>query len=190
MAAIAPSLIGVMGAGLLIFVRNDLMAVVEVNQGQKAFDVADARVQAAKRQLLSDATRQHYTRDNSNDCTAGNRATQEDWSPSITVFANSKDCSGGTTTRSTGGIAKDFVVDGRVEGRFTVEIQCLEQLNDPADSTDPCKGISESAPESVEASQNTFFKIISTGYYPASGSGATRKIEAIYNTEDLDVPKG
>ena len=119
-----------------------------------------------------------------------NRATQEDWSPSTTVFANSKDCSGGTTARATGGIAKDFVVDGRVEGRFTVEIQCLEQLNDPADSTDPCKGVSESAPESVEASKNTFFKITSTGYYPADGSGATRKIEAIYNTEDLDVPKG
>ena len=53
MAVVAPSLIGVMGAGLLVFVRNDLEAVVEVNQGQRAFNLADAGVQAARRELLS-----------------------------------------------------------------------------------------------------------------------------------------
>jgi hypothetical protein len=45
-------LIGVMGAGLLTLVRSDLEAVVEVNQGQRALGLADAGVQAARRQWL------------------------------------------------------------------------------------------------------------------------------------------
>jgi hypothetical protein len=44
-----------MGAGLLTFVRSDLEAVVEVNQGQRALSLADVGVQAARRQLRSDA---------------------------------------------------------------------------------------------------------------------------------------
>lgn len=48
-------LIGVMGAGLLTFVSTDLNTVIEVNQGQKALEAADAGVQAAKRQVISDA---------------------------------------------------------------------------------------------------------------------------------------
>lgn len=47
-------LIGVLGAGLLTFVRTGLNSVVEVNQGQKALEVADAGVQAAQRQLVTD----------------------------------------------------------------------------------------------------------------------------------------
>jgi hypothetical protein len=53
-------LVGVLGAGLLVFVRNDLEAVVEVNQGQRAMNLTDAGVQAAKRQLRSDADPNHY----------------------------------------------------------------------------------------------------------------------------------
>lgn len=53
-------LIGVMGAGLLVFVQRDLSAVVEVNQGQRAFGMADAGVQAAKPQLLRDACPRSY----------------------------------------------------------------------------------------------------------------------------------
>src|SRR5918998_1771364 len=53
-------LIGVMGAGLLTFVRNDLSAVIESNQGQTAFNLADAGTQAAKRHLLVDASAFNY----------------------------------------------------------------------------------------------------------------------------------
>lgn len=60
LAVIMIALIGVMGAGLLVFVQRDLESVVEVNQGQKAFEVADAGVQAARRQLLSDASESLY----------------------------------------------------------------------------------------------------------------------------------
>lgn len=53
LAIITMVLIGVMGAGLLTFVVTDLNSVVEVNQGQRAFEVADAGIQAAERQLAS-----------------------------------------------------------------------------------------------------------------------------------------
>jgi hypothetical protein len=53
LAIIMIVLIGVMGAGLLTFVSRDLNTVVEVNQGQRAFEIADAGINAAKRQLIS-----------------------------------------------------------------------------------------------------------------------------------------
>lgn len=60
LAVIMIVLIGVMGAGLLTFVRTDLNAVVEVNQGQKAFEMADAGVEAAKQQLISEPDPKRY----------------------------------------------------------------------------------------------------------------------------------
>src|SRR3712207_6481899 len=46
-------LIGVMGAGLLTFAGKDLDTVVEVNRGQRAFELADAGVGVAKRQITA-----------------------------------------------------------------------------------------------------------------------------------------
>lgn len=165
LAVVMIVLIGVMGAGLLVFVRNDLEAVIEVNTGQKALDIADSGLQVARQQLLTDIARQHYDKDGTNDATPEARLG-EDWSP------------------VSSGVTRDFA-----GGKFTVTIQCLEQLNDPNDSTDPCLGVTEDAPESIEASDRTYFKVTSTGYYPADESGAKRKVEAIYYTNDLNVPK-
>jgi hypothetical protein len=53
-------IIGVMGAGLLTFVNSDLQTVTEENRGQRAFEVADAGIQAAKRQLASDVLTTDY----------------------------------------------------------------------------------------------------------------------------------
>jgi hypothetical protein len=53
LAVIMILLLGVMGAGLLTFVMRDLNTVVEQNKGQRAFEVADAGIEAAKRQLAS-----------------------------------------------------------------------------------------------------------------------------------------
>jgi hypothetical protein len=163
LAVILIVIVGVMGAGLLVFVRNDLEAVVEVNRGEKAFNIADAGVQAAKQQLLMDARRQHYDRDPTNDSTPEPRLG-DDWSP------------------QSGGVIRTFA-----GGKFNVTIQCLNQTGDPTPS--PCSGVSESAPESAEASESTFFKVVSTGYYPADESGAKRKIEAIFSTSDANVPE-
>ena len=174
-------LVGVMGAGLLVFVRNDLESVIEVNQGQRAFAIAEAGIQIAEVQQLSDVARRHYDRDLANDCTNGQiRATAVDWSPNTTIYSDPKNCSSSTTTRPVGGVTRDFA-----GGRFNVSIECFDQVGD---TTDICSGISEMAPENIEASKKAFFKITSTGYYPADGSGAKRKIEAIYYTNTLDVP--
>lgn len=179
LAIVTIVLIGVMGAGLLVFVRNDLEAVVEVNQGQKAFDIADSGVQVAKRQLLSDSVRQHYDGVSTNDCASGQRLGA-DWSVSAT--GSNSDCSNTSISKPAGtGVTRSFA-----GGRFTVTIQCFDQTGD---TTDVCAGVSENAPEPVEASKKTFFKVTSTGYYPADGSGAKRKVEAIFNTYDLGVPK-
>lgn len=182
LAVVMIALIGVMGAGLLVFVRNDLEAVVEVNRGQKAMDIAEAGVQAAKRQLLSDANRRHYDKDFSNDCGSAAPGDDprigDDWSPGPNL-AND-DCSSSTAKTSIG-VTKNFA-----GGRFTVTIQCFDQ---PGDVGDVCAGIDESSPETVEASNRAFFKVTSTGYYPADGSGAKRRVEAIFSTVNLGVPK-
>ena len=54
LAMVMVVLIGVMGAGLLTFVSTDLYTVLEVNRGQRAFEVAEAGVGVAKRQLTED----------------------------------------------------------------------------------------------------------------------------------------
>ncbi|MGH3087324.1 MAG: hypothetical protein ACRDSJ_08405 [Rubrobacteraceae bacterium] len=59
--------VGVMGAGLLVFARNDLESVIRANQGQRAFYAADAGIQAAKRQLLGDTLPESYDDDDAND---------------------------------------------------------------------------------------------------------------------------
>ncbi len=54
LAMIMIVLMGVMGAGLLAFTNRDINTVVEENKGQTAFELADAGVGVAKRQLTSD----------------------------------------------------------------------------------------------------------------------------------------
>lgn len=61
LAVIVVVIVGVMGAGLLVFVRNDLEAAVQVNQGQEDFEAADAGIRAAERELLSNACPQATT---------------------------------------------------------------------------------------------------------------------------------
>lgn len=60
LAVIVVALIGVMGAGLLVFVRADLGNVIESNQGQNALNLADAGAQAAKAHLMTEAEAVRY----------------------------------------------------------------------------------------------------------------------------------
>lgn len=64
LAVMVVVVVGIMGAGLLVFVRNDLASVISVNQGQRAFYAADAGAEAAKRHLLGDASPASYDTDN------------------------------------------------------------------------------------------------------------------------------
>lgn len=54
LAVIVVVVIGVMGAGLLTFVSTDLQAVVAVNRGEQAFELAEAGVEVAKAHLAND----------------------------------------------------------------------------------------------------------------------------------------
>ncbi len=61
-------LISVMGAGLLTFASRDLNTVLETNRAQRAFEVADAGVGAAGRQLSANVVREHYNGDGAGNC--------------------------------------------------------------------------------------------------------------------------
>ncbi len=166
LAVIMIVLIGVMGAGLLVFVRNDLEAVVEVNQGQKALETADAGVQAARTQLLADATANATANIYDNNSSNGDSS----WSPVPCVDA------------SNGG--KSLTFNGN---NVNVKIQYLEPSDTSTETAD-----ANHAPELVPSGQTDYpepkdyFKITSEG----SVGEARRKIEAIYVTEDMGVPKG
>ncbi len=84
LAVIMIVLIGVMGAGLLTFVMTDLNAVVEVNQGQKALETAEAGVQAARWELLTDATADATTNGYDGNNSNGNSS----WSALTAVFTS------------------------------------------------------------------------------------------------------
>jgi Tfp pilus assembly protein PilX len=53
LAIIVVVLVGVMGAGLLTFVATDMQAVVEVNRGEQAFELAEAGIEVAKAHLAN-----------------------------------------------------------------------------------------------------------------------------------------
>ncbi len=182
-------LIGVMGAGLLTFVMRDLQAVVEVNRGQRALDIAEAGVQAAKSHLRVDSFREHYDTTRANDCDDGIRVGGENWSRATDIYTDPNGyCAGlgtrsdiaGTPWREDQGVSKTFA-----GGRFHVTIECFDQSGDPS-SPDPCNGGAGSAPDvsgaNLPASEKKFFKITSTGYDTTAGDGAVRKVEAIYTT--------
>jgi Tfp pilus assembly protein PilX len=54
LAVIVVVIVGVMGAGLLTFVATDLEAVVAVNRGEQAFELAEAGIEIAKAHLAND----------------------------------------------------------------------------------------------------------------------------------------
>lgn len=158
LAIIMIVLIGVMGAGLLVFVRSDLEAVVEVNQGQRAFETADAGVQAAKRQLLSDATEASYD---------SNTGSNSDWA----------------YVGGPGGPGKNLTFSANT---VNIKIQYLLPSDNPSELTN-----ANHAPELVPSGQTDYpepkdyFKVTSEG----TTGEARRKIEAIFSTYDLGVPK-
>lgn len=163
-------LIGVMGAGLLAFIQRDLAAVVEVNKGQKAFELADAGAQLAGQQIQHDAEPEHYdVDDNSNgisydpncndpggDSSASARTpSSEDWSPKAGV------------TRTV------------ADGSFKVTIQWL---NRSASAPDGCRAPVATGVKPIEA---RYFEVISTGEF----GGSKRKVEAIFSTYDTGMPR-
>jgi len=145
-------LIGVMGAGLLVFVRNDLNAVIEVNQGQKALEAADAGIAAARRHLLVDSLPERYT--------DGDGITDSEWSYS--------------------GAGKTLTLDGNsvtVEIKHLpfADVECGGDRSDP--NCAPAYEPEEDADDGSEVS-GAYFRVISEG----EAGNAKRKVDVILNT--------
>src|SRR5215203_2784852 len=117
LAVIMIVLLGVMGAGLLTFVSSDLNTVVEQNRGQRAFEVADAGIGVAKRQLSSDCASDTNCKDHYDDTDAVVGTQDIQWSAaSGGLTLNDLDKIGGTpdsvnvTISATGTGTYDFRV--------------------------------------------------------------------------------
>ena len=158
LAIIMILLLGVMGAGLLTFVRSDLESVVEVNQGQRALSLADAGVQAARRQLRSDAEPDHYDRD-----AAGNVG----WARVAPAGGT-----GGRTLTLEDGAA-------RVEIRYLLPSTTAAEAEDGDHAPEPVQGGLAGYPGG-----ENYFGVTSEG----TVGGALRKVEAILYTSRLDAP--
>ncbi len=160
LAVVVVVLVGVMGAGLLVFVRNDLEAVVEVNQGQVAFETADAGLKAGRSHLLGESNPVKYDGINNPAGTPPN--PESAWSFS--------------------GPGKNYIFNGN---NITVTIQHLPAVVEPATPT------VDEAPEVIPSGQTSlpngrnYYRVVSEG----RAGDARRRVEAIYNTYDLDVPK-
>ena len=63
LAIIVVVIVGVMGAGLLTFVATDLEAVVAVNRGEQAFELAEAGIEVAKAHLANDSSPSDWSSD-------------------------------------------------------------------------------------------------------------------------------
>ena len=56
LAIIVVVIVGVMGAGLLTLAATDLRAIMEVNRGEQAFELAEAGIEVAKAHLANDSS--------------------------------------------------------------------------------------------------------------------------------------
>jgi type II secretory pathway component PulK len=61
LAVIVVVVVSVMGAGLLTFVATDLEAVVAVNRGEQAFELAEAGIEVAKAHLANDSSQADWS---------------------------------------------------------------------------------------------------------------------------------
>ena len=163
-------LVGVMGAGLLVFVQRDLEAVVENNRGQDAFEAADAGVQAAERQLLSDNCPESYggpQEEGDDGCVP--QGDPEEWHEEE-----------GKTLE---------LGEGDDERNIKVQITYLPF---PGEEDTICENenvdnINCAPDEKREEDDRRFFQVESEG--ESVSGNARRKVESVLYTYDLDVPK-
>ena len=167
LAIIMIVLIGVMGAGLLVFVQRDLDAVIEVNRGLTALEASDSGVQAARRQLLAISFPSSY------DATA---ADNSEWAYNSASTA----CSGLGS-----GPGKCVTFPNGSLARIT--IRYLPPPTSSCGSVNNPNCAPEPLPSGATDYQDgrDFFLIESDGLF----SGARRRIQAIYRTEDIGLPK-
>jgi Tfp pilus assembly protein PilX len=191
-------IIGVMGAGLLTFVNRDLESVVEVNRGQRALKMADAGLEAAKRQLsYKDARPSSYDAV----VTAGNSSWYDDGMVSsgqaltfdgnqIRVRIRYLTPSANSTQTS----QPDFAPE--VLPNYVLPSGMNDLCNDTGvsggtggDGVDDDLDLAASPPnkDACEYPNNrNYFRVTVRGEV----NGAIRQIQAIYQTQNVNFPVG
>jgi hypothetical protein len=172
-------LVGIMGAGLLVFVNTDLTSVLQSNQGQKAFNLADGGVQIAKARLLTtNADFRSY--DGITNLAANPPNPESAWSCGFWDSTNNVCTSAGRQLTNLDG---DPDLDATVWIQYLIPSTTGDHLDDPDRAPELVPNPADPNPNYPAGKD--YFKVISQG----SEGGALRKVEAIYNTYDLGVPK-
>jgi hypothetical protein len=183
LAVIMIVLIGVMGVGLLTFVSRDLNSVVEVSQGQRAQEVSDAGLEAAKRQLsIVDANPASYDATNTGD--------NLEWYDDGTDAFGREMTFNGKEVRV--GIRYLYPSDPGNESEARDPDYAPEMLpNYPGDDCIDTNGDGMDDPDaspSVDAcnypNNRNYFRVTVRG-----GTGdAVRQLQAIYQTDNFEIP--
>ena len=109
-AIIVVVIVGVMGAGLLTFVATDLEAVVAVNRGEQAFELAEAGIEVVKAHLANDSSPVDWSSEELHMAGMGEGC--------VTVSVEYDDESGSFEAVSTGEYRK---TSRKIEATFSVE---------------------------------------------------------------------
>src|SRR3712207_3799384 len=110
LAIIVVVIVGVMGAGLLTLVATDLEAVLAVNRGGQAFELAEAGIEVAKAHLANDSSPADWSSEELHMAGMGEG--------SVTVSVEYGDESGSFEAVSTGEYRK---TSRKIEATFSVE---------------------------------------------------------------------
>jgi hypothetical protein len=184
-------LIGVMGAGLLVFVSRDLEHVIEVNRGQLAQEAADAGLEAARRHLATaDALPSRYDATN----TTGNsdwyddpeNDAADDAGPKVMTFEDSNDVRVGIrylTPSATETQARQPNFAPEVLPTYAGDV-CNDTNGDGVDDDLNTTIIPPNVDACDYPNNRNYFRVTVRGI-----SGNTlRQIQAIYSTENFDLP--
>lgn len=186
-------LIGVMGAGLLTFVQRDLGSVVEVNQGQKALEMSDVGIDAAKRHLANvDAQPINYN-DFVGDGTPpnpGDSPWSDDRLPDGTLDPASVRNLFFDNNNTLVGI--QYLPPSTTAAEASNANRAPEVLVNGGDPADECEDTNQNGvdddPNAEDAcaypNGRDYFRITARG----TVGGAVRQVEAIYSTEDIGFP--
>ena len=177
-------LIGVMGAGLLTFVSTDLESVLEVNQGQRAQEMADVGVDAAKRHLaVQDAMPSSYD----SVVTAGNSSWYDDSTPKVLSFGGEQVRVGirylTPSADSTQARQPDYAP--AVLPSYFTPGGALDPCNDTnGDGVDDDLGLPSDVDACEYPNNRNYFRVTVRG----DSGNARRQVQAIYVTQNFDFP--
>jgi Tfp pilus assembly protein PilX len=118
LAIIVVVVVGVMGAGLLTLVATDLEAVLAVNRGEQAFELAEAGIEVAKAHLANDS--------NPADWSSGELHMAGMGEGSVTVTVE-HDAESGTFEAVSTGVYRE--TRRKIEASFSIEEGKLELLS-------------------------------------------------------------